>query len=88
MTTPANTSVTPYGTLPPSSTPSAPPARKPVSLPRLREMQVHGEKIETWLISVEQGGQTMIEAHISQLGQILRIRTFAGYSAAPEDLTP
>ncbi|WP_411883986.1 3-methyl-2-oxobutanoate hydroxymethyltransferase [Polaromonas sp. YR568] len=42
MTTPANTSVTPYGTLPPSSTPSA---RKPLSLPRLREMHAHGEKI-------------------------------------------
>ena len=45
MTTPANTSATPYGTLPPSSTPSTPPARKPVSLPRLREMHAHGEKI-------------------------------------------
>ncbi|WP_457279625.1 3-methyl-2-oxobutanoate hydroxymethyltransferase [Polaromonas sp. P5_D5] len=45
MTTPPNTSVTPYGTLPPSSTPATPPARKPVSLPRLREMQAHGEKI-------------------------------------------
>jgi 3-methyl-2-oxobutanoate hydroxymethyltransferase len=49
MTTPADTthpaSATPYGTLPPSSTPSTPPARKPVSLPRLREMQAHGEKI-------------------------------------------
>jgi 3-methyl-2-oxobutanoate hydroxymethyltransferase len=49
MTTPADTthpaSATPYGTLPPSSTPSNPPARKPVSLPRLREMQAHGEKI-------------------------------------------
>jgi 3-methyl-2-oxobutanoate hydroxymethyltransferase len=42
MTSPANTSATPYGTLPPSSTPST---RKPLSLPRLREMQAHGEKI-------------------------------------------
>ena len=33
---------TPYGTLPPSSTPSA---RKPISLPRLREMRLQGEKI-------------------------------------------
>ena len=33
---------TPYGTLPPSSSPST---RKPVSLPRLREMHAHGEKI-------------------------------------------
>jgi len=32
----------PYGTLPPASTPSA---RKPLSLPRLREMHAHGEKI-------------------------------------------
>ena len=33
---------TPYGTLPPSSTPSA---RKPMSLPRLREMHASGDKI-------------------------------------------
>ena len=33
---------TPYGTLPPSSTPST---RKPISLPRLREMRLQGEKI-------------------------------------------
>ena len=36
------TSATPYGTLPPASTPSA---RKPMSLPRLREMRAQGEKI-------------------------------------------
>ncbi len=33
---------TPYGTLPPASSPSA---RKPVSLPRLHEMRARGEKI-------------------------------------------
>ncbi|MES2910873.1 MAG: 3-methyl-2-oxobutanoate hydroxymethyltransferase [Pseudomonadota bacterium] len=38
----AGTAATPYGTLPPASTPSA---RKPLSLPRLREMHSHGEKI-------------------------------------------
>jgi 3-methyl-2-oxobutanoate hydroxymethyltransferase len=37
-----NTPATPYGTLPPASTPSA---RKPMSLPRLREMHASGEKI-------------------------------------------
>jgi 3-methyl-2-oxobutanoate hydroxymethyltransferase len=38
----ANASASPYGTLP-----AAPPAasRKPISLPRLREMHAHGEKI-------------------------------------------
>ncbi|HAL36705.1 MAG TPA: 3-methyl-2-oxobutanoate hydroxymethyltransferase [Polaromonas sp.] len=35
-------SATPYGTLPPTSQPSA---RKPLSLPRLREMRALGEKI-------------------------------------------
>jgi 3-methyl-2-oxobutanoate hydroxymethyltransferase len=38
----ASPSATPYGTLPPASTPSA---RKPLSLPRLREMHTQGEKI-------------------------------------------
>ena len=42
MTSTATPSVTPYGTLPPSSTPST---RKPLSLPRLREMHTQGEKI-------------------------------------------
>ena len=43
LTTPLPTSAaTPYGTLPPSS---APASRKPISLPRLREMHLQGEKI-------------------------------------------
>ena len=37
-----STAATPYGTLPPASTPSA---RKPVSLPRLQEMRARGEQI-------------------------------------------
>ena len=37
-----STAATPYGTLPPASTPSA---RTPVSLPRLQEMRDRGEKI-------------------------------------------
>ena len=41
-TTSAATSASPYGTLPPASTPSV---RKPLSLPRLREMHAQGEKI-------------------------------------------
>ncbi len=45
MTTDATPAATPYGTLPPASAPSAPLARKPLSLPRLREMHSQGEKI-------------------------------------------
>jgi 3-methyl-2-oxobutanoate hydroxymethyltransferase len=38
-------SSTPYGTLPPASAPFAAPSRKPISLPRLRELHASGEKI-------------------------------------------
>ena len=41
-TTPPAPTTTPYGTLAPAATPSA---RKPVSLPRLRELHAAGEKI-------------------------------------------
>jgi hypothetical protein len=51
-------------------------------------LEVRGEKVDTYLVSAEQGEQTLLEAHVSQLGQILRVRTLVGYSAAPEDLVP
>ncbi len=51
-------------------------------------LAVRGEKVGTYLVSAQQGGQTLFEAHVSQLGQILRLRTFVGYSAAPDDLAP
>ncbi len=51
-------------------------------------LALRGEKIETYLVTGEKSGQTLFEAHISQLGQVLRLRTMLGYSAAPEDLTP
>ena len=41
----ATPSATPYGTLPPASAPATTPSRKPISLPRLREMHASGEKI-------------------------------------------
>ena len=44
--TPHPMTATPYGTLSPTSVPPAnPPSRKPISLPRLREMHAAGEKI-------------------------------------------
>lgn len=42
MTALSTTTATPYGTLPPASTPAT---RKPISLPRLQEMHQRGEKI-------------------------------------------
>jgi hypothetical protein len=60
--------------------------------PQLRAQQasmtVHGEKIQTYLVSLQQGGQTLLELHVSQLGQVLRVKTLVGYNLAPDDLAP
>ncbi len=51
-------------------------------------IKVHHERIDTYRVEVRQGGQTLVEAHISQLGQVLRMRTLVGYTLAPDDLIP
>ena len=49
---------------------------------------IHHERAKTYLVEVRQGGQTLIEAHISELGQVLRVKTLFGYFLAPDDLVP
>ena len=49
---------------------------------------IHHERAKTYLVELRQGGQTLIEAHISELGQVLRVKTLFGYFLAPDDLTP
>ncbi len=51
-------------------------------------MLIHGESIDTYLVTIEQSGQTLLECDISQLGQILRAKTLIGYTLAPDDLIP
>ena len=51
-------------------------------------LMIHHERAKTYLIEVRQGGQTLLEAHISELGQVLRVKTLVGYSFAPDDLLP
>lgn len=51
-------------------------------------MRIHGERIATYLITIEQNGQTLLEADVSQLGQILRAKTLIGYTLMPDDLVP
>ena len=51
-------------------------------------MLIHGERIDTYLVTIEQSGQTLLEFDVSQLGQILRAKTLIGYSLAPNDLVP
>ena len=49
---------------------------------------IHHERTKTYLVEVRQGGQTLLEAHVSELGQVLRVKTLVGYTLAPDDLLP
>lgn len=43
-------------------------------------MKLKDEKVETLLISAEMNGQTLLECHVSQLGQILHAKTITGWT--------
>jgi hypothetical protein len=63
-------------------------AGRPEITARQSSLQIHGERADTYLINVSQSGQTLLEAHVDQLGKILLVKTFFGYTLAPDDLTP
>lgn len=51
--------------------------------------RLNGESISTYLVSFKIGGQTILEAHVSQLGQIIRAQApLLGYKLAPYNVTP
>lgn len=60
----------------------------PVIKARQSTLNWRGEKTETFVVTIEQNGQMLVEAHISQLGQVLMARTVLGYSLRSSDLVP
>ena len=66
-----------------SSTPA-----KPTITAQESSILIHHERMKTYLIEMRQGGQTLLEAHVNELGRIVRVKTLVGYSLAPDDLTP
>ncbi len=60
----------------------------PVIRAHQSSMLFHGERIDTYLVTIEQSGQTLLEFDVSQLGNILRAKTLIGYSLAPDDFVP
>lgn len=49
----------------------------------------NGETASTFLLSMKVGGQPLIEAHLSQLGQVLKAGApLFGYRLAPHNVTP
>ena len=55
---------------------------------RLSSLPVHGGQMDTYLVTVESNGQTLLECHVDQLGRVVHASTLLGYTLAPEDITP
>jgi hypothetical protein len=51
-------------------------------------MEIHGERMDTYLVTVESNGQTWLECHVDQLGKIVKATTLLGYTLTPDDITP
>jgi hypothetical protein len=55
---------------------------------RQSSLRYRGERTETYMVSIEQNGQTLIQCHFSQLGQVLYAKTLLGYTLQPDDVIP
>lgn len=51
---------------------------------RLTKLVTHNEQLETYLVTMRNQGQTLLEMHVSQLGQILQAKTLIGWELATE----
>ena len=51
-------------------------------------LRVNDEDIETFVVTIHQGENMDTEVYVSQLGQILAVKTFLGYDLYDETLTP
>jgi hypothetical protein len=61
---------------------------QPIVRARQSNLRHRGEWMETYLVSIEQNGQTLIQCHFSQLGQILQAKSLLGYTMQPDDVLP
>ncbi len=63
-------------------------ATPPVIKAQQSSLYIHGEDLDTYLITIELNGQTWLECHVDQLGHIIRATTLLGYTFAPDDVGP
>ena len=58
----------------------------PEVVSRLSSLKLNGETISTYVVSVNVSGQTLLEAHVTQLGQVLKASAPAlGYKMYPQN---
>lgn len=55
---------------------------------RQSSFPIKNERVDTYLVTIEQSGQTLAEIHIDQLGSVLHAKTLLGYTFAPDDVAP
>lgn len=52
---------------------------------RLSSLTVHGSQMDTYQVTVEANGQTLLECHVDQLGHVVYASTLLGYTLSPAD---
>lgn len=65
-----------------------PKANPPVVKARQSSIEVQGERMDTYMVSIEMNGQTLMECHVNQLGQIVKATTIFGYGLMIDDISP
>mgnify|MGYP000859369838 CR=1 FL=1 len=60
----------------------------PATTARQAQIRIHGERIQAFQISVTQGGNPILEADISQIGQVLGLKTSLGFNLTPDETLP
>jgi hypothetical protein len=60
----------------------------PVIRSRQSSLRFHDERTDTYLVTIEHQGQTIIDCHFSLLGQVLEARTILGHTLRPQTLAP
>jgi hypothetical protein len=55
---------------------------------RQSTLDVLGGRMDTYLVTVESNGQTLLECHVDQLGRIVRATTLLGYTLSADTTTP
>jgi len=55
---------------------------------RQSTLAVPGGRMDTYLVTMETNGQTLLECHVDQLGRIVQASTLLGYTLSPDSTTP
>lgn len=55
---------------------------------RQATLDVPGGRMDTYLVTVENNGQTLLEFHVDQLGRVVQANTLLGYTLSADATTP